>query len=127
MNGTIGLPADVAAIVGPVAEREFANAADHYKPGLIDWARRLHLLPDEAFLDAAATAIYDSALVSSYRGNWEHDHFKATACYTEAKRRHVAGGHDEDCRGETLYSQAHARVMRASGHQPGEPGVCTCR
>jgi hypothetical protein len=127
MPTTIEIPTDVAAIVGPVAVREFDNADDHYKPGLIDWARNLVGLTDDEFADVAARAIYNSALVGSFRGNWEHDHFKATACFTEANRRHVAAGHAEDCRGDTLYGMAYARVLRENGHTPSEPGVCTCR
>ncbi len=126
MNATTELPADVAAIVGPVAAHEFANASDHYKPGLIDWARNLPTLSDDEFTNLTASAIYDSALVSRFRGNWDHDHFKASACYTEAKRRHVAAGHDKDCRGATWYSLAHDRVMREQGHRPSPPSPCNC-
>jgi hypothetical protein len=127
MPSTIEIPADVAAIAGPVACREFDNADDHYKPGLIDWARSLPTLDDDEFANVAASAIYDSALANQFRGNWEHDHFKATACFTEGKRRYVAAGHDEDCRGETLYGLAHARVMREQGHTPSPAGECTCQ
>lgn len=116
----------IADIVGPVAVREFNNAADHYKPGLLVWARDLPTLTDEQFLTECSHAIYDSALVGRFRGNWDHEHFKASACHSEAKRRHVAAGHASDCRGSTLYGQAHARAMREAGHKPPALTGCTC-
>lgn len=122
----VALPTDIADMVGPVAVREFNAAADHYKPNLITWARNLATLDDNQFMDEAASAIYDSALTSSFRGNWEHEHFKATACFAEANRRHRSAGHDQGCQGETLYGRAHARVMEDNGHKPGRPGACTC-
>jgi hypothetical protein len=116
----------IADIVGPVAAREFENAKDFYKPGLIAWARKLPKLSDAEFLAQCGVAIHDSALVNSFRGNWEHEHFKASACYHEAQRRHVAAGHSKDCRGTCLYGQAHARVMRGQGHEPSPTTECTC-
>lgn len=116
----------IADIVGPVAVSEFDNAKDHYKPGLIDWARKLQTLNDEQFLTEATRAIYESALVGRFRGNWEHEHFKATACYYAAKRRHAAAGHSSDCNASTLYGQAHARAMREAGHTPPPLIGCTC-
>lgn len=116
----------IADIVGPVAVTEFNNAADHYKPRLIVWARELPTLTDEQFLSECTRAIYDSALVGRFRGNWEHEHFKATACYYDAKRRHTGAGHSSDCRGGTLYSQGHAAAMRSAGHAPLTVAACTC-
>jgi hypothetical protein len=118
---------EIVDIVGPVAAREFEAAAGRYKPGLIEWARALPGLPDDEFEQVCGSAIYDSALVSRFRGNWEHEHFKASACAHEARRRHVAAGHDEDCRGETIYGGAHARIMRENGYRPTEPGACRCQ
>lgn len=120
------IPEGFADLVGPVAIREFEAAANHYKPGLIEWTHNLSTLEDDEFLAVAGSAIYGSALINSFRGNWEHEHFKATVCYVEAKRRHVAAGHAKDCRAETLYGRAHARVMRESGYQPRPPADCTC-
>lgn len=123
---TINLPANWTDLVGLVAAREFDAAADHYKPQLAAWAQNLPTLGDGEFLNAARSAIYNSALANSFRGNWEHDHFKASVCYTEANRRHVAAGHDTDCRGDTLYSRAHAQVMRSHGYEPSPATPCTC-
>lgn len=123
---TITLPSDWDTLVGPVAAGEFDNAADHYKPALIEWAQNLPALNDDEFLRTTRTAIYNSALANSFRGNWNHDHFKATVCYKEAERRHTTAGHNADCRGDTLYSQAHSRVMRDAGHQPSPTSPCTC-
>lgn len=116
----------IADIVGPVAVTEFDNASDHYKPGLIVWARTLPTLTDEQFLTECSRAIYESALVGRFRGNWEHEHFKATACHYDAKRRHVEAGHSSDCRGGTLYAQGHRAAMRSAGHTPSPLTRCTC-
>lgn len=116
----------IADIVGPVAIGEFDNAKDHYKPDLIDWALKLPSLTDDRFLDACARAVYEAALVSRFRGNWDHEHFKASACFHEAKRRHTAAGHSSDCRASTLYGQGHARAMREAGHTPPTLTGCTC-
>lgn len=118
--------ASIVDIVGPVAIGEFDNATDHYKPGLIDWACKLPALTDEQFLAECSSAIYESALAGRFRGNWEHKHFKATTCYYDAKRRHVAAGHSPDCRGGTLYAQGHRAAMRSAGHTPPPLTPCTC-
>ncbi|TYK45092.1 hypothetical protein [Actinomadura decatromicini] len=118
--------ASIIDIVGPVAAQEFDSAQDHYKPGLIAWARKLPELTDEQFLTQCTHAIYESALVSRFRGNWDHEHFKATACFYDAKRRHVAAGHSSDCRGGTLYAQGHAAAMRSAGYTPSPLSACTC-
>lgn len=117
---------DLVALVGAVAAGEYEAAKDFYKPGLLEWAGKMRSLSDAEFLTDAKCAIFDSASCNRFRGNWEHEHFKATACWFEAKRRHIAAGHDEDCRGETLYSRAHASVMRDHGYAPTEPGECCC-
>lgn len=115
-----------ASVYGLVAEREYAAAPDWDKPKLAEWLAYLPSLSDAAFLDHAAGAIYDSALANRFRGNWEGTHCRATAAYGEAKRRHLAAGHSEDCQGPTLYSNAHARIMREHGYSPSPDGTCTC-
>ncbi|MFG1846870.1 hypothetical protein [Micromonospora carbonacea] len=123
---TVTLPDNWATLVGPVAVREFDNAADRYKPDLLAWAQNLPALPDDEFVTVAARSIYDSANVGRFRGNWDHEHFKATVCFTEANRRHVAAGHSEDCRGDNLYSRAYARALRNNGHRAPEAVPCQC-
>jgi len=116
----------IADTFGPVAAQEFNGAKDTYKADLVTWARDLPDLSDDAFARECAHAIFDSAQASRFRGNWEHEHFKATACFREARRRHVAAGHSDDCRGDTAYGFAHARVMKANGYTPSPPASCTC-
>jgi len=117
---------DLVSLVGPVAATEFEASEDCYKPGLLEWAGKLRDLDDAEFEAETSSAIYDSALVNSFRGNWNHEHFKATACFHEAQRRHVAAGHSEDCRGETIYGRAHSRLMRDHGYTPAAAGECRC-
>lgn len=122
------LPEDVADILGPIGAREFNTAPDHSKPKLIEWARTLRGLDDVTFLSEAASTIHGSALVNSFRGNWDHEHCKGSAVYHEANRRHLLAGHDADCRGETIYGRAFRYVWVGQGHNPAtyRPMPCTC-
>jgi hypothetical protein len=117
-----------ASPFGPVAEQEFAGTAEHHKADLANWLTILPGLDPQNFLTWAARAIHDSAQVSSWRGNWEHEHCKATAAYADANRRHREAGHTEDCTGDTLYSRAFARAWRDAGHRPSAypPRPCDC-
>jgi len=117
-----------ASRYGPIAEQEFKGSADYTKADLVAWLDKLPDLGDDDFTDVAASAIHGSALVNSWRGNWEHEHCKATAAYVEAKRRHEAAGHTGECTGDTLYSRAFARVWRSQGHSPDAypPRECDC-
>lgn len=120
--------ASIAHIVGPVAVTEFDNAKDTYKEGLHAWALTLPNLSDEDFARECYRSIYDSALVNGFRGNWDHDHFKATACYHESERRHHdVAGHAKDCHGDTAYSRAHRQLMREHQYGTRPPTDCTCR
>jgi hypothetical protein len=113
---------------GPIAEQEYDRAGDAHKPTLAAWLDKLPTLSDADFSDEAASAIHGSALVNSFRGNWEHEHCKASAAHNEAQRRHKAAGHTEDCRGDTIYSRAFAQVWREQGHAPSAypPKPCDC-
>lgn len=117
-----------ASPFGPTAEREFVSAADAHKPALTLWLNDLPLLDDDLFAEAASSAIHGSALVNSFRGNWEHEHCKASAAYVEAERRHREAGHTGDCTGDTIYSRAFAQVWRGQGHDPSAypPRPCDC-
>lgn len=107
---------DFAALVGPIAYREWQEAADTYKARLAAWARNLPSLTDDEFVAEAASAIHGSALTNSWRGNWNHEHFKASFAYHEAVRRHRVAGHGESCTGRTLYSVAHNQAARGQGY-----------
>lgn len=117
-----------AAHFGPIAEREFDSAKDCHKPDLTKWLDALSDLSDDEFFWQAASAIHGSALVNSFRGNWDHEHCKASAAHSESERRHRAAGHSEDCTGDTIYSRAFAQVWREQGHSPSAypPRPCDC-
>lgn len=115
-----------ASKFGPVAEREFDGAADYEKQKLTEWLEKLPTLDDDEFFRVAQSAIYGSAQVASWRGNWEAEHCRATAVFSDAKRRHRETGHDEDCRGETLYGKAHSKLMREHRYTPSPAGECHC-
>lgn len=90
------------------------------------WLRRLPELSDAELTDVSMSAIHESAFWISRNGNHEHEHAKASACYHESERRKVAAGHAPECRPRTIYSLAHARVMRESGYTPSPIGKCSC-
>lgn len=115
-----------ASKFGPVAEREFEGAADYEKQRLTEWLEKLLTLDDDEFFREAQSAIYHSAQVASWRGNWEAEHCRGTAVYADAKRRHREAGHAEDCRGETLYGKAHSKLMREHRYTPTASGECHC-
>lgn len=115
MNTTATNP---ASPFGPVAEQEFAAAAEAHKPALTAWLEALPGLDDDDFRAEAASAIHGSALVNSFRGNWAHEHCKASAAYNESERRHYAAGHSGHCTGSTIYDRAFAEVWRSQGHNP---------
>lgn len=110
-----------------VGVAEIAHDKDIYKPELVEWAKKLPSLPDEEFISECSNAIYESALVSRFRGIWEHVHFKASACSWDARRRHLQAGNSEECRGDTLYAVACSRAVRSAGHPSSEPTACTCK
>lgn len=122
------MTANPATRYGPVAEQEFDSAPDWSKDKLTAWLNTLPDLDDAEFLQQAASAIYDSALANRFRGNWNQDHCRATAAFAEARRRHEAAGHDPDCAGDTIYSQAFAQVWRGQGHSADAypPQPCNC-
>jgi hypothetical protein len=113
---------------GPVAEREFEQAAVGHKEKLTRWLDALPGLNDDDFLAEAASAIHGSALTNSWRGNWAHEDCRASAAHNEAKRRHGAAGHAEGCTGSNLYDRAFAQVWRSQGHSADAypPRACDC-
>ncbi|MBD3004646.1 hypothetical protein [Streptomyces sp. 5-10] len=122
------LPEDqLAGLLGPVGIREYQQAPDYDKPKIREWLAGLSEMPDSDLIVETASHILDDAIMRSFpRQNSYGIGCRVTACYEEAKRRHVAAGHDKECRGETLYSKGHAHAMRNQGHNPGERAVCTC-
>lgn len=114
-------------LVGTVAAREYENARETYRPELLAYAERLATLDDREFVSVAASAIHGSALVNSWRGNWEHEHFKASACYFESERR-TQVRHAEGCTVSTLYERAYNQTVRSQGHHAmaSDHRPCTC-
>lgn len=117
-----------AARYGPIAAQEYDNAPDYAKVPLGVWLTELPTLPDDEFGRRAASAIHDSALANRFRGNWDHDHCKATAAFKEAQARHWAAGHTEACTGDTIYSRAFRQIWIEQGHDRSsyQPKPCTC-
>lgn len=118
---------DLEAEFGPIAAREFAAAPEWAKSELLEWMTGLRSMADADFLIETRSAIYDSANMGRFRGNFEHVHCKATVCYQESRRRLVRDRHDKDCRGPSIYSLAHAQLMRSHHYTPTPDGECHCK
>lgn len=118
----------LADILGIVGIREYESAPAWAQAKVEMWAAKLRTRDDDDFMWEAASCIHASALANSFRGNWEAEHAKASACHHEAKRRHLAAGHTKDCRGDTLYSRAFVEAWAGQGYSrsayPPEP--CDC-
>lgn len=117
---------ELLALTGRVAYHEFENAPDWSKETLRARLVELTTLTDDEFVRATESAIYDSALMQRFRGNNEHIHCLATACYYQSELRKAAAGHAEDCRAETLYSRAYGAVTSQHGMRPQEHPPCEC-
>jgi rhodanese-related sulfurtransferase len=118
---------ELESILGPVAIMDYRKAPDYDKPKIAQWVAGLAEIPDADFISETAGHILDAAISAQFpRQNSYGIDCRVTACYEEAKRRHVAAGHSEDCRGETLYITAYARAVRDQGYDPGESPACTC-
>jgi hypothetical protein len=118
--------ADVRLWYGPVTADEFENSPESSKPALLVWLASLRTMTDAEFRDACETAIYDSASAGRFAGNFSNVHCRATACFNESRRRLVLAGHSDDCRGPSIYSRAHASLMREHGYRPTADGTCKC-
>lgn len=116
---------ELEAIVGPVAMREYTGAAEVTRERCRTFALSLPDLSDDMLRAVCEREILDSARAIEYRGNYEHLHFRCTACYDVARARWGAAGHGDRC-GGSVYDQAHARIMREQGYTPSTSGVCDC-
>lgn len=117
---------ELTALVGSVAAIEFRNAKEWHRAEMTDYARTLPTLTDYDLFDRTESAIFGSALAMRFaRGNWEHEHFKASACFYESTRRSKLAGHRDNCT-DTIYSHAYDAVMRSFGLAPYASSPCTC-
>ena len=121
-----GTPMDLIERIGAVAAGEFERVPEFAKARLTKWIERLSALSDRELFEESESAIFASASVARFRGNFEEEHCMASACYHEAERRLVAAGHREGCHGPSIYSRAHARLMRSHGYAPPPDGTCEC-
>lgn len=121
------MPEDqLADAIGPTAMREYNAAADWDKPKIRTWIVRLRAMSDHEFVGECGSTILSSAIMQRFRGNHEGVHARASACHTEAERRHTAAGHDPDCHGDNLYDRGYRNAMRSQGHSTRPPAKCTC-
>lgn len=126
MTDTATVEAELASFVGQVAVTEFRAARECYHDELLTFARTLPILDDIRLQSITESAIFSSALMSGFRGNHNHVHFKATACFHECQRRHRVGGHRDDC-AHDIYTRAHDAVMMSQGYEVRTHEPCTCQ
>lgn len=117
---------ELAEVVGSSAMRDYADVRDYEKSRLLEWAARLRFMSNDELFTETVQAVSGAALANNRSWYWDPDHFRSTACWHEAQRRHTEAGHDEECRGSTIYSRAHARAMRDHGFDPSPSTACTC-
>lgn len=117
---------DLEEVIGGVAMREYRNALPYHQVEVRNLAKVLRDLTDLEFVSVAQGCILESARYVEARGNWEGLHAKASAVYHEAVRRHRGADHGPECRGDTLYSEAHREVARRNGLRVDVPTPCTC-
>lgn len=117
---------DPEPIVGAVAAREYHDSPEWAKPKLREWVEKLPSLSDKDLLGETCSAIHGSALTNSWRGNWEHEHCKASACSHESRRRMVRDGHGEWC-GPSIYTRAYRDVTLGQGYDWPDDSTCRCK
>lgn len=117
---------ELLKLIGPRGLKEYTAATPENRPRVVKFATTMSELNDIQFVDACERSILESAQVNSVKGNWEDIHAIASACYTEAKRRYLAAGHDEKCQGDNLYQKGYIRAYRSQGHKPPERRACEC-
>lgn len=117
---------ELLELTGIVGYHEFESAPEYAQAKLRERLVALTELDDDDFVSEARVAIYNSALVNRFRGNWNHDHCYATACYHQSELRRLAAGHLENCRAQTLYTRAYDEVTRQHGMQIREYPPCEC-
>lgn len=111
---------------GPIVRQEFEAADERYRLEILEWLATLAPMSDEELQAEAEYRIYDSASSQRFRGNWEHIHVKATACYDESVRRLLAQGHGRFCSAPSVYGRAYNAVMRSHGYAERPEGKCNC-
>jgi hypothetical protein len=119
---------DLIKRIGVVAAQEYEAARSDAKPRLDAWIDKTFALDDEEFLAETAASIHGAAIMQRFKGNHKDVHCQASACYFESRRRWLAAGHADDCRGSDIYSRAFRQVWIGQGHSadsyPLRP--CTC-
>jgi hypothetical protein len=113
-------------IIGPGAMRDYDDSKEWARPELHAWVAKLRGFTDAELVDEAASAVLDAAIANSHRMWWDSSWCKSSALMHEAKRRHVAAGHDEDCLEDNLYEKGWNRAYRSQNYDPGRPSFCTC-
>ena len=117
---------ELVDLIGTVGAGEFENSPDYAKPELTEWIRKLRDLSDKELFAESRHWVYEGALVQRFRTNFDHIHCKGTACFHESRRRLMLAGHDKGCAGPSIYSRAHATVMRDNNYTPSPEGTCAC-
>jgi len=117
---------ELEAIIGPGAMRDYDDAKDWARPGIHEWVLKLRGFSDEELREQVGMYVLQSAVANSRGMYWDASWCITSACMYEAKRRHVAAGHDEDCFGDDVYKLGWNDAYRNQGYTPGPSTLCTC-
>lgn len=107
--------AEITELAGEVTLREFQAADDYEHAELLEYYRMVRTLDDNELRGECGSTIHGSALVESFRGNWNGTHSKASACYHEAQRRLVDAGHSPWCQ-DSIYTDGYRDAVLGQGH-----------
>lgn len=110
-------------IFGPVGFKEYEAASKTDKERIQSWVTFIRGMSDEDFIAEIISCSFGSHLVDNFRGEPEFMHARDWACRHEARRRHVASGHEEDCRGS---SKLWFIAARRRGYSRIQMLPCTC-
>jgi hypothetical protein len=116
---------ELETVISKVSMESYRRAADWDKPKILEWVPKLQEMSDEDFVTECTLRILDSAIMNGRRDAWG-THARADICADEAMRRHRAAGHDDECRGENLYSEGYNQALKSQGHAVQPPTPCTC-
>lgn len=105
-----------------IAADEWERAKESGRPEMAaKMAEFANCYNDAEFVELVSAAVYESALCSRFKGNWEHVHAVCTFAWEEAQRRPKA-----KCSRHSLYARGHRKSMMSAGHDPGPAPDCTC-
>lgn len=118
---------ELEASISSVSMDSYRRAPKSDQPKILEWVVELRQMSDERFITECASKILDSAIMNrSSRMNGWGSHARADICADEGDRRHQLAGHEEECRGATLYMKGYNAARQSQRHSKQPLAPCTC-